>query len=274
MSSDPFYSSLLKVKNAIDHMHRIDRLLVDYGKRLTISYQCVAGNTSLKRLTFSEPHPVELPLYIGDAVHNLRASLDLMMCDIGRRQLKDSSLISKVDFPIADSPEKLEESIRRNPAFKQFDPRILETVQACRPYKGGNQNLYAIHRLDIEDKHRLILPTIAVAWGRTQNEFMALSMGAPRDQIEFDAPDIMMAKINGHAIAFVGQNLPTLDVEGALLDAAIADRVYPEPFRADHTPTALFASDSELPGVHVLEGLENMFKETFATLEKFREWAF
>jgi hypothetical protein len=267
-----FPSSQLKIQNAIYHTHKIDEVLIDYGKRLTVSYEPVPGDPHHKRLTLSEPQPRQLPLVIGDAIHNFRSALDLMMCDIARRQLTDTALISKVAFPIADSLEKLDEMIASNKAFKQMDPAVLAAVRACRPYKGGDSQLYALHRLDIDDKHRLIIPTISVAWGLTVAEISALTAGATRDQMEWKN-DVLVAQINGLQVTFVGEPLPTLDPEGALLDTATADLFYPKPFKSDLTPTALFAKDSELPGTHVLQGLDAMFKAAYATLVKFKAWA-
>jgi hypothetical protein len=96
---------------------------------------------------------------LGDAVHNLRAALDLMACDIVRLNGKSTR---DVYFPFSFNAAELDKQVKE----KNFDRAAPEAQDLLRnkikPYKenGGNVALRAIHDLDVADKHRLILPTI------------------------------------------------------------------------------------------------------------------
>lgn len=102
----------------------------------------------------AEPDPC-WALLIGDALHNLRSALDLLYWQLvennGNSPTKrDSFLISdsKTEFDRVAGPV-----IRRRAGKKAFEI-IRDEVQ---PYDGGNRALWCLHKLDIVDKHRLLL---------------------------------------------------------------------------------------------------------------------
>lgn len=92
---------------------------------------------------------------IGDAVHNLRASLDLMASELARINGKSDK---GVYFPFAESESALLESEK----FKKFSrcgQDCVEQLMRIKPYRGGNLPLRCVHDLDIMDKHRALIPT-------------------------------------------------------------------------------------------------------------------
>lgn len=102
----------------------------------------------------AEPDPIWSAM-IGDAVHNLRAALDLVYWQLvevnGKTPNTDDA------FRISDSETAFNNGavpkIRRRAGAKALEI-IRDTVK---PYKGGNNALWALHKLDIIDKHRLLL---------------------------------------------------------------------------------------------------------------------
>jgi hypothetical protein len=98
----------------------------------------------------------EVPLIIGDAVHNLRSALDLLACDLVRLNGKSTKGVA---FPFAKDRIALETEIK-NRKIRRAGPEIVRIVKSQEPHKEGNQPLCAIHDLDITDKHKLILPTV------------------------------------------------------------------------------------------------------------------
>lgn len=95
----------------------------------------------------------QIALVFGDAIHNLRAALDFIAWQLVESNNGGPSRWTT--FPIADS-------------WKEFDsggPRFvngagedaIKLLREIRPYKGGNNDLWRLHRLDIADKHRLLL---------------------------------------------------------------------------------------------------------------------
>jgi hypothetical protein len=105
------------------------------------------------RVDIAAPVPHEVALIAGDAAHNLRSALDIMICDVGA-SLGDHS--RKARFPFATNAHDFEAELQRK--VKGFPPDILALIRGLKPYDGGDDALRALHRLDIIDKHQLIVP--------------------------------------------------------------------------------------------------------------------
>ena len=129
--------------------------------------------------------PGEMPLVIGDAIHNLRAALDLTMCDVARAQGKSTAGIK---FPFAENAKKLE-AIFRDKEIKRLGPDIKKMILDMQPYKFGNISLRALHDLDIDDKHKLILPAgFSLASGGIPN------LWSHRDDLQFGIHSTLFAE--------------------------------------------------------------------------------
>lgn len=95
-------------------------------------------------------------LILGDAVHNLRSALDLMATELAviADQNPDDAY-----FPFAADLDGL----RKSQKFKNFTKngadcaKLLEIVA---PYHGGNEALRALHDLDVQDKHKSLIPSL------------------------------------------------------------------------------------------------------------------
>ena len=114
---------------------------------------------------------------IGDCLHNLRSALDHLAYQLVKLDGKDPN--KHTYFPIRDTPlnEKgIAKATQLRPAVAR--PDILAAVEAVQPYKmfpepGGflYSPLWILHRLDIIDKHRLLLAAvhtpnvIEIHWG-------------------------------------------------------------------------------------------------------------
>jgi hypothetical protein len=97
--------------------------------------------------------PPELPLIAGDALHNFRSTLDHLAWKLVEAAGKLPTV--KTGFPIFDS----EADYRSRSPKKVEGMRAItkERIDNLRPYKGGYNDLWILHRLDIIDKHRLLL---------------------------------------------------------------------------------------------------------------------
>jgi len=103
--------------------------------------------------------PNHLPLMLGDAIHNLRSTLDhlaraLVIASCGTPH-------NHTSFPICDTAEAYPGFSRSKlPGLGKMCYEVLDRVQ---PYKGGwGHNLWQLHHLDIVDKHRLLLAIASV----------------------------------------------------------------------------------------------------------------
>lgn len=97
--------------------------------------------------------PDELSMILGDAIHNLRSALDLVVFGmVGNKAPRPEA----VQFPFASRVEALEATIK-NRQVEFAGEKVVNAIKALKPYPGGDALLYGIHALDIADKHKLIV---------------------------------------------------------------------------------------------------------------------
>ena len=97
--------------------------------------------------------PDQVTAIAGDAIHNIRSSLDLLMSQLVKRRTGQPGSIY---FPSGSTREKFE--ARCNSEVKPcVDEDSLKLIMATEAYRGGaGDAAWRVHRLDIEDKHRVI----------------------------------------------------------------------------------------------------------------------
>lgn len=121
------------------------------------------------RMNFIKAAPFEIPLILGDAIHNLRSALDYVVSEL--LGWKDTRLT----FPAGETFEELLDSFRTQPevrngrtvkkgrnaalevAFPGLGRFILDELE---PFKSGKKSLWVLNKLDGRDKHRLLAPLI------------------------------------------------------------------------------------------------------------------
>ncbi len=100
--------------------------------------------------------PAELLPVIGDVIHNLRSALDHLSYALVKVTGKEPS--TKNEFPILDGPlTKPKFQKRFEDKLVGMNPEVMEMIRQIRPYKGGNDALWRLHRLDIVDKHQMLI---------------------------------------------------------------------------------------------------------------------
>lgn len=98
--------------------------------------------------------PGNISPIIGDAIHNLRSSLDHLMWQLVEA---GGGIPNKsVYFPIAESPQQYQSAIG-NREIQKIAPDALHIIGSIQPYKTLDRTLWMLHELDIIDKHRLLL---------------------------------------------------------------------------------------------------------------------
>jgi hypothetical protein len=114
------------------------------------------GRKLTVRAEAEKPIPEEFSLIIGDAIHNLCAALDHTMFAI----LSDMPGINvrHIAFPFASGAKDLERTINERQIHLAGE-KVVKAISSIKPYAGGNDRLYGMHRLDIRDKHRQIVLT-------------------------------------------------------------------------------------------------------------------
>ena len=152
-----FNASRLKIHRAREHVRELENLIKDYLASRPAQFspaQQIAGTIQFGSMSF-RGIPENSSAILGDIIHNLRASLDLMACELCRMNKQSDK---DVYFPFSESEEKLDEMIQKR-HFDRAGEQAIGLLKALAPYKGGNVLLRAIHDLDIQDKHRSLIPT-------------------------------------------------------------------------------------------------------------------
>lgn len=106
-----------------------------------------------------EPIPIAWAAIVGDLIHNLRASLDLLVHELVRETSGEAAWTAATGYPIGDSESRFKQLLRTRTAGASSS--ALEKIEATQAYPGGGQTgtaLYRLHRLDIRDKHKLLAP--------------------------------------------------------------------------------------------------------------------
>jgi hypothetical protein len=105
------------------------------------------------RVRIREQPPTAWAGIIGDAVHNLRASLDYLAW--GLVKVNGGTPTNQTMFPILESSKDIESRVTR--AVHGAAQEAIDLIVALKPFQGGDADLWRLHRLDIVDKHRLLM---------------------------------------------------------------------------------------------------------------------
>ncbi len=157
---DPlFHGARLKIQRAVKHINDLNVILTEFSQRRThevIVEHDPNGGDDLLKVRAIEILPDSFSLTLGDALHNLRASLDYVIAEI--EFTFNGTRSDYTRFPIDQSRDALIGRLdgglaKRTP--KQVIDCIVQTIQ---PYTGGNGDfICSLNNLDIEDKHRLLI---------------------------------------------------------------------------------------------------------------------
>ena len=147
----------IKVQRAKKHIYELDAEIAEFWRRnpySVVTEEETDTGDKVWRVKVRIQPPLRWALIVGDAVHNLRSSLDLLVNQLviaeGRFEPSD-----KTAFPIGWTAEDYKTKAAR--VTKGISEVAEEMIAALKPYKGGNEALWRLHRLDILDKHRLLV---------------------------------------------------------------------------------------------------------------------
>jgi len=196
--------------------------------------------------------PDEIATIAGDTVHNLRASLDLLF---GQLVVANGEQVGEDYLPISNTRQKFVTRCK-----SQIKPRIGEDafklICTTEAYRGGKGDaLWRVHRLDIEDKHRLLF---VVAY-----DFYSFSPMIPTGVF----PDEAMEAFESMGI-FLNPARPRARLEEGyvlLTDADTSTQKTDPQFRLDVS----FAESEVVQGKPLLPSLVELIQAVEGTVEAF-----
>jgi hypothetical protein len=104
--------------------------------------------------------PKAVSAIIGDAIHNAHSALDMALAQMVKEQLGYAP--RHVRFPFQRSRQDLEAVCRRGELAQLGPAAAAALIEDIRPYPGGNEDLCALHELDILDRHLLVTPQVVI----------------------------------------------------------------------------------------------------------------
>jgi hypothetical protein len=150
-------SVLLKAKWAGDHITDLDTAMEQFFDTGPYRVRTEKDSETSEYVYYFmgvSPYLRDIVGHVGDALHNLRSSLDHLACQL---VLANRAKVERYTrFPIYNRSTKdpqgfFEESV------KGMRPDAVNDIAAWKPYEGGNDTLWLLHKLDVLDKHREIL---------------------------------------------------------------------------------------------------------------------
>ena len=99
--------------------------------------------------------PPVIDVIAGEVLQSLRSALDHLAYQLVLVGTCQSGPFNYVYFPIFESAQEYESGKTRQ--IKGMRQDAIDAIDAIKPYKGGNDALWQLHRLNIVDKHRLLV---------------------------------------------------------------------------------------------------------------------
>lgn len=156
-TSVPFRGARLKIERADTHIKDLDLVVQRFFERnpYQIFFHEDASGMQGPACRVSEVPPADWGLIIGDAVHNLRSALDVLANDLAKPERH-----GEARFPIFADQAGWAKAIKD---MKRTTPDdVLAKLEALQPYNGGDRRLRDLHLLNIQDKHKVIIPALGV----------------------------------------------------------------------------------------------------------------
>ncbi|MGA2590105.1 MAG: hypothetical protein ABSH32_09335 [Bryobacteraceae bacterium] len=156
--NDPFEGSRRKLARGEYHLEILKRDIDAFFKENPYE-RVIEPNPELPgyvdwKIRISKPVPEHLAETIGDVATNLRAALDHAVYAFaiagGRTKPREAY------FPISGSADAFEPNMKGR--CRDVPQEIYPILRMFKPYKGGNDLLWALNEVCLRDKHILLMP--------------------------------------------------------------------------------------------------------------------
>ncbi|MGA2571087.1 MAG: hypothetical protein ABSF23_11265 [Terracidiphilus sp.] len=153
----------VKIERAEKHLDELEAAILSLGqatfKLISLDSQPETGKPFLNARPLNV-YPPAIPAIAGDVIHNLRSALDhlafhLVMVGVTFGETPPEKW-EDIQFPIMYSLKGYEG--RKGRHIQGARREAIEAIDALKPYKGGNEALWLLRRLDNTDKHSFLWP--------------------------------------------------------------------------------------------------------------------
>jgi hypothetical protein len=147
-----------KIKRAKKHIQELDvalKAFFDTNPYVVGAKRDPQTRKPIYYLVSVEDVDVDIAAIAGNVLQDLRSALDHLAYQLVQVGTGLPSPFNYVYFPIFDSATKYEAG--KLGQIKGMRQDAIDAIDAVKPYKGGNDTLWRLHRLNTVDKHRLLI---------------------------------------------------------------------------------------------------------------------
>lgn len=205
--------------------------------------------------------PDEWSLLVGDIVHNARSALDHLAWRLV--ESCGATPTEHTSFPITDAPDSYSNRLRAD--LKGTTPEVRAAVKGLAPWKTGDRKLWQLHKLNIIDKHRLLIPVGA------SNPSVGLQAGMNFDGEYIETPMVYYGSDgrqfplkDGDVVLRTGKGAGTQDFEMTLRHEIRFDVAFGDRDVVDGQPLVATLRDLVIHASQVVEPLITRVTDPFA----------
>jgi hypothetical protein len=138
--------------------------------------------------------PDRIPLVAGDAIQNLMSALDHLAYQLVCHDTQENPPNPNwIYFPVADDVAKYE--AKKQGKMAGASAATFAVIDALKPYRGGNDLLWTLYRLNNIEKHRILLTVGAQASGIHLGQLMVNHLKGtfpPQAIAQFESMDVFL----------------------------------------------------------------------------------
>jgi hypothetical protein len=150
----------VKIERAREHIHSLDKVVRAFFD--TLPYRVNTKRDPSRRLVYYlsdvQPTPTSFATITGDAIQNLRSSLDHLVQQLYLVAARGVATSRQVSFPIGLDAHAFKSQLGQL-KVEGVRADALAVLESVEPYKGGKgHDFWVLQELNNIDKHRLLMP--------------------------------------------------------------------------------------------------------------------
>jgi hypothetical protein len=217
-------------------------------------------NRNVYYVTSIKPTPILIASISGDLIQNLRSTLDHLAYQLVHIGTNGAGPFKNTYFPISEDSGKFTTELPGR--TKGMSQAAINMIIALRPYNGGNNTLWQLHKLSLTDKHRSIT-TVGSAFHSVnitptmRRHMKEIGKGSPLAEIDRFVPDFFVRPVD---------NLFPLKVN----DELFIDEPDAEPSQEFRFRFNIVFGEPTVEGMPVLDTLQKMVNLVGKTTRDFQ----
>lgn len=152
-----FESTRLKIAGAKKHILDLDseiKTFFDDNPYERVKPDLLSSEYSIFKFKLVRQIPNSIPELVGDAAGKLRAALDHAVFAVASAVNGDG--VRKASFPFSRDADRFENNLKGT--CKDVPQEIYSVFRSLKPYRGGNDLLFALNEICNGDKHKFVTP--------------------------------------------------------------------------------------------------------------------